>query len=115
MLSQQLLQAVRDLRDAMAELETRSRDAAQFDRAWRLAKAQSYAATEGTIPEREAAVERETAHLRFEAKASEDLRVSALEAVRSHRTIVSAFQSVVSASKAEAELAKWEPREGEGA
>jgi hypothetical protein len=110
-LSGQLLQAVRDLRDSMAELEVRSRTSAEMDRAWRLARAQSFAQTEGTVQAREASVERETAHLRYEATCAENLRISALEAVRSNRTVVSAIQSLVAASRAEAELSKWESKE----
>lgn len=99
-----LLEAADDLRRAHRDLEERSRMSAKADAEWRESRAKAHARTEGTVDERNAAVERETARLRYTAKLAEDLRVSALEAVRSRRSILSAIQSVAATVRSEAEL-----------
>ena len=102
-----LMEAVEDVRVACRELEQRSRDAAVADQAWREARARAFVQTEGTVAQREADVEIRTGDLRYKAKLAEDLRVSALEAGRSKRAIVSAFQSIASTARSEAELLKY--------
>lgn len=110
-LAQQMLAAKREVDEAMSELERCSIHAAQSDRTYRLAKATATLATSGTIQEREAHADKAIADERYEAKLAEDLKVSALEAVRSKRQWLSALQSLAAANRAEAELARWEPRE----
>src|ERR1051325_3607629 len=99
MLAQQMLHAVQELRDAMTELEQRSHDAAVADREWRAARAVAFTASEGTEKYRDAVAERETSELRYRAQMAEDLKSSAMEDGRSNRQIVSAFQSLVAASR----------------
>ena len=116
--NRELLDASHRLDDALTELDGRTREWAEADRAWRRARAESYARQKGfpgTVPEKEAVVEMETADGRYEAQLAEGLKVSALEAVRSRRTQLSAIQTLVSLSKAEAELARWGPTEGSAA
>jgi hypothetical protein len=98
-----------DLQEGHRLLEQRVRDAAVADRAWRLARAKAYAKTEGTVNERDSLVEMETGDLRYEAKLSEDLRVAALEGVRSRRAKLSAFQTLANLTREEAAFARVGP------
>ena len=66
-------------------------------RAWELAP-------KGTVPQREAWVESETADLNLTFSLAESQRYNALEAVRSRRAQLSALQSIMAAHRAEAEL-----------
>lgn len=102
-----ILEAVADVRNGLTVLRDSSQAAAETDQQWRSARARAYAMTSGTVAERDAAVEVETGHLRYAAKLAEDLRVSALEAVRSHRAILSAVQSMAAMARSEAELLKY--------
>lgn len=108
-LNEQLLAAATDLREGHRLLEERVTSAAQADRAWRLARAKAYPATTGTVAEREAEVELSTGQLRYQAKLSEDLRVAALEGVRSRRAVLSAYQTLTNLSREEANFERTGP------
>jgi hypothetical protein len=108
-LNRQILDAARELTAAQEALSEMAHQSASTDREWRMARARAYATTEGTVAERDAAVERETGELRYGAKLREDLRVAALENVRSRRAILSAFQTVANLSKAELDFARTGP------
>jgi hypothetical protein len=111
-LNNQLIEAAAELRQAQADLETRARDAAAADRNWRQERANAYARTEGTVAEREAQVEIVTGDRRYAAKLSEDLRVAALENVRSRRAILSAQQTLSNVEREALALARTGPEEG---
>lgn len=109
-LNHQLLDAAAELRASMADLEQRSRDYAKTERTYRLARSTAYlAAHGGTVAEREAHADQATADLRYERDMAEGLKVSALEAVRSNRTILSAIQTLAGLYKAEAEFDRTGP------
>jgi hypothetical protein len=87
-------------------LASASREAAEAEHALRKATAIAWAqAPKGTVPQREAHVESETADLKRTLDLAEGTRYTALEAVRSRRTQMSALQSLMAAYRAEAELA----------
>jgi hypothetical protein len=108
-LNDMLHAAAADLYEAHRLLEERVKSSARADRAWRLARAKAYARTIGTVAERDAEVELETGDKRYEAKLSEDLRVAALEGVRSRRATLSAYQTLVNLSREEANFARTGP------
>ncbi len=102
--------AVSALLSAHDDLEESIHDAATKDAEYRRAKAEAHVkAPEGTVADKEAFVDQEIAQVRFEAKIAEGLQQAGLELVRSRRQIVSALQSKLSASKAEAEFARTGP------
>lgn len=63
-------------------------------------------APKGTVPQREAYVEAECGEEKFLLDIAESKRQTALEAVRSRRTQMSALQSLMAAYRAEAEFAR---------
>jgi hypothetical protein len=94
------LKAVRDQATEFAEAEA----------AYRKAKAQAWlAAPAGTVPEREAFVNGNTADQRQRRDLADGMRQAALEAVRSRRGQVSALQSLLNAQRAEAEFVRTGP------
>lgn len=127
-LSQRLLDAVHALREAQDDLAQRVRDHANAQRRYKHDKATCLLRAEGrSVADREAAAETmrlgadpETGEVitlsdvRYLRDLAEGLRVSALEAVRSYRTIVSALQSLAALERSEAELAKYGPQEAWG-
>ena len=64
-------------------------------------------APKGTVPQREAWVEAETADHKLALDLAESGRYTALEAVRSRRTQLSALQSILAAYRSEAELGRY--------
>lgn len=90
------IKALVDASVEMAHAEHASRKAVA--RAWELAP-------KGTVPQREAWVESETADEQLALDLAESKRYNALEAVRSRRAQLSALQSIMAAHRAEAELA----------
>lgn len=111
-LNDRLIAAATDLKDGHKLLEQRVTEAAAADHAWRVERAKAYARTSGTVAERDAEVETATGDLRYAAKLAEDLRVAALEGVRSRRAVLSAIQSMVALSRSEMDFAKYGPQEG---
>lgn len=110
-LTDEMLRLSRSLDEAQAELARCVRDEADADRSFRLAKANAYLATSGTVGEREAAVDKTIADERHRAHLAEGLTKSALEAVRSRRTQLSVLQSVAGAVKEELRFTRTAPEE----
>lgn len=99
-LSRLIDQGLQALRDQAAEL-------AEAENEYRLAKATAWiSAPAGTVPEREAWVNGQTAGMRRRRDLAEGLRQAALEAVRSRRTQVSALQTLLNAHQEEAKFAR---------
>lgn len=89
---------IRTLVDASVEM-------AHAEHANRKAVARAWeSAPKGTVPQREAWVESETADEQLALDLAESKRYNALEAVRSRRAQLSALQSIMAAHRAEAEL-----------
>ena len=101
-LSELLDRGVGALRDA-------ARQYADAEHAYRLAHAQAYLQTEGTVGEREAQTYIQVGGLRRDRDYADAIRAAALEAVRSRRTQLSAVQSLLAANKAEADFARTTP------
>ena len=93
------------LREAAVEV-------AEAEHNFRLARGRVWVETAGkgyVVPEREAVVDAATAQERRTRDLAEGKRQSALEAVRSRRQQLSAWQSWVAAERAEAEFARTAP------
>lgn len=99
-LSKLLDEGLRTLREQAAEF-------AECEEVYRHRKARAwFEAPAGTVPEREAWVNGETAAARKSRDLADGLRQAALEAVRSRRAQISALQSLLAADRAEAEFAR---------
>lgn len=86
--------------------------AAHAEHDYRLAKARAWTTCrDGTVPERQAAVDGECADLRLARDLAEAGRLAALEALRSRRAQLSALQSVAAAHRAEADHARYGTQE----
>lgn len=107
-----MLTASRDLDQAHVELERRVHEKAESEHVYRLAKSNAYLATSGTVGEREAYVYKTVAEERKRAKLAADLSQSALEAVRSKRSQLTALQSIANSIREEARLARSGPDGG---
>ncbi len=95
----------------LAALRAQATDYADAESDYRQHVATSWLqAPEGTVPEREAWVNGQTAKHRRRRDLADGMRTAALEAVRSRRTQVSALQSLLAAHRAEAEFARTGPR-----
>jgi hypothetical protein len=110
-LNQQLLDAAERLRQSLDDLYQRSVEYASAEQAYRHGKAVAFLSTTGakTVAEREARAENAINDLRYRRDMAEGLKVSALEAVRSNRGILSAMQTLASLSKEEAAFARTGP------
>lgn len=94
----------------LTALRDQSRELAQAENEYRKQKSVAWMqAPAGTVPERTAWVESQTADLRMRRDLADGLRTAALEAVRSRRTQVSALQSLLAAHREEAGLARYSP------
>jgi hypothetical protein len=99
-LSQLLDKGVAALREAAVAY-------AEAEHKYREAKAMAYLETEsGTVAEREAHVYALVGGYRRDRDLADAARLAALEALRSRRAQISAVQSVLSAHRSEAELAR---------
>jgi predicted negative regulator of RcsB-dependent stress response len=83
---------------------------AEAEHAYRRAKAEAYLTTAGTVAEREAQTYGVVGSLRRDRDLADASRLSALEAVRSRRTQLSALQSLLAAHRSEADFARTGPR-----
>lgn len=108
-LAQQMLNLCKQLDDCQAELEACVKEEVAAERAYGIAKSAAYLGTSGTVGEREAHTTKAVADERYRAHLAEGLSKSALEAVRSKRAQLSACQTLVSAHKEEAKLARYGP------
>ena len=105
-ISEEMTRLSRLLDAGIGTLASASKDSAEAEHALRKATAVAWAqAPKGTVPQREAWVEAETADLKRMLDLAEGTRYTALEAVRSRRTQMSALQSLMAAYRAEAEMA----------
>jgi len=115
-LSQALYKAKLEIDAAFVTYSTAiANDAAADDEA-RRAKARSYIASrekspKATVALLEAMVDLETADVQKAARMAEGLKRSAGMAVDAKKQWLSALQSLAALSKAEAQIAAWEPRE----
>lgn len=119
-INQQLLDAARRCTDAQAELERCVQSAANSERAYkrRQAIAVTQVGPQKNAGQRDAMVEllkfedgATVGDLRYQAHLDENLRVSALEAVRTARTMLSAYQTLANLARAEAEFVRTGPQE----
>ena len=111
-LNVQLLEAASAVREAQADLEQRVRDFAKAERQYRLAKSTAFLSAEGrNATEREAKAEAAVNELRYQRDLAEGLKVSALEAVRTYRGLVSAVQTLARLYEQEAAFDRTGPQE----
>ena len=110
-LAQQMHAAKREIDAATVEVERAIVEDADADRAAKLAKATAYLAASGPVAERQAHVDQATADVQHRARLAEGVKRSAFSALDSKRQWLSALQSLASLTRAEAQLAKWEPSE----
>jgi hypothetical protein len=104
-LNSEMIRLSRDLDVAHQELVDQSHAWAKSEGKYRLAKANAYLASTGTVQARQAHVDKVTDSERIEAHLSDALRVAALERVRNVRAQLSALQSVANAVRSEVEMA----------
>jgi hypothetical protein len=98
--------------EGVKALARAGREAAEAERTYRLQKAKAWLQhTDGTVPERQAAVDARVADERYARDLAEAGRLSALEALRSRRQQMSALQSIAAAFRAEAEHSRYGPSE----
>lgn len=116
-LTKRMLAAKSEIDEAMRTYEQAIREDADADDVARRQKARAYLtcreqlggkATVGAI---EAAVDLETSEVQMQARLAEGLKRSAAQALEGKRQWLSALQSLASLTKAEAQLARWEPAE----
>lgn len=87
----------------LAALRDQSHELADAENEYRKHVAMAWLqAPEGTVPQREAWVQGQTADLRHRRDLADGLRTAALEAIRSRRTQLSALQSLLAAHREEA-------------
>lgn len=107
------------LEKGLAQLRVQSQALAEAEQAYRQAKAEAWVKAptgehrgEWPVPQREAWVDAETADLRYVRDLAEGTRQAALEAVRSRRTQISAWQSLLGAEREEAAFSRTAPVHG---
>ena len=111
-LARALTDAKRDLEQAQDALELAVYQAAAQDKEYRLAKSLAFTQAvvniggRDSVAGREYEVERVAADEKYEAKLSEDLRVAALEKVRSCRAMFTAIQTLSNAWREEVAFAR---------
>jgi hypothetical protein len=99
------------LDDGLAYMGRQVKEYAAAEMAYRLAKGKAWVQVRaeipsGTVPERSAWVEATTAELRYARDLADGMRQTGLEAVRSRRAQISAYQSLLARDRAEAEFAR---------
>jgi len=97
------------LDDALGYLRKVTQQWAAAEDAYRVAHARAYLASEGTAGERKATADLATSDERRAAHLAEGMRSAAVEAVRSRRAQLSAWQTIGNAVRAEIELARTGP------
>lgn len=106
-LARALTSAKRDLEEAQTELIEAIHIAAEAERDYRRARSVAWTKSNAkTDKGRDAEVDLSVAEERYKAKLSEDLRVAALEYVRSCRAIMSAVQTLSNAWREEVAFAR---------
>lgn len=109
----EMLRLSRLLDEALDELRSQSQEAAKSEHGYRLSRAKAWLhidkqhdGQKRLAAEIEADVDALTADLRYQRDLADGLRQAALEAVRSRRQQLSAWQSWMAADRAEAEFAR---------
>jgi hypothetical protein len=110
-LASEMYVAKREIDAALVEYERCIREDADADRLAKLSHASAYIAAHGTVGEREAHADKGSIDERYRARMADGLKRSAGMAVESKRQWLSALQSLAALTKAEAQLARWEPSE----
>jgi hypothetical protein len=111
-----MLSARADIDEAFELYRAAIDEDADADRAEKLAKATAYTTIrtevgKATVLEMEARVDMATADIQHRARIAEGRKRAAHLLVEYRRDVLSSLQSLASLTKAEAALAKWEPRE----
>ena len=119
-LASAMLSAKRDIDQAMAMYEQRIREDADADDRTRRAEARAFITCRDQAPKAvvgyiKAMVDLETADAQREARLADGLKRAAGMAVDGAKQWLSALQSMASLTKAEAQLAAWQPRETDAA
>lgn len=108
--SEDMARFSRLLDQGLAALRDQARELADAEEQYRIAKRHAWmTAPDGTVPEREAWVDGETAKERHRRDLADHLRQAALEAVRGRRTQISALQSLLAAEREEAAFIRTGP------
>lgn len=114
---QEMMRLSRLIGEGINEMRNQAQAYAEAEHAYRLAKSKAWMEApreldglKVTAGEREAWVDAKTADERKVRDIADGLRQTALEAVRSRRTQLSALQSYLAAERAEAEFARTGPR-----
>lgn len=98
------------LDESLEQMRLQGREFAVAENLYRKAKREAFhRAPAGTIPEKEAWVNGETADLRLRRDMANEMRTSALEEVRSRRGQISALQTMINADREEAAFARTGP------
>lgn len=98
------------LDSALSYLRAQTVELADAENAYRKARAEAWVGVpDATAKQKEDHVNAVTADDRKRRDLAEGMRQGALEAVRSRRTQISALQSLLSADRAELEMAKYGP------
>lgn len=109
-LTAEMLRLSKSIDKAVEGLYTLGHAYAQAEHDYRMARAAAFSvAPEGTVPEKEAWVNAETAEQRLRRDTAEHDRIAALEAQRSRRAQLSALQTIANAYRAEAEFVRTGP------
>lgn len=109
---QEMRRLSRKIEAGIKEIITQSRELAEAENEYRKARAQAWVTVpDGTAAFREAQVDGITADLRMRRDIAAGMQRAAIEAVRSRQQQLSAWQSVVRAQRAEAELGAFGPEE----
>ena len=108
----EMIRLSRNIDRGLDVLREAAQELAEAEHDYRLARGRAWVQTAGqgyVVAEREAIVDSATAAERRNRDLAEGTRQSALEAVRSNRQQLSAWQSWVAAERAEAEFARTMP------
>lgn len=100
----EMLRLSGELDRAHSALIEASREWARTENEYRLAKANAFLTSSGTVDARKAQVDKTTSRERVDAHTAEALKVAALENVRNKRAQLSALQSVANAVRSEVEM-----------
>ena len=99
--------------DSVDAMKAQARKYAEAERDYRLAKAQAWLkAPDGTVPQREAWVNGQTAELRYRRDLAEGLKQAAVESVRSRRAQLSSWQTSVNAHRESMGMGRYGPEAG---
>jgi hypothetical protein len=98
----------------ITEMVHQAQEYAVAEDEYRCARATVYLASEGTVGERTSRVDLATSQERQRAHLAEGVKQAAVEAVRSRRAQLSAYQTLLNSHQAEANLVRTSSREFSG-